>query len=128
MKGIIDRKLLSRAILVGVVFEAALVVASHYKPWLKTHFLLFGAMMIAGTAGLLYARDLAAGFAKGSLGGLACGAACGMTAVALSHILGEHPDISLPYGVMVMTFTGAVGGIFGQLDAIMRAFLKTLGR
>ncbi|MBN9589249.1 MAG: hypothetical protein BGN85_11980 [Alphaproteobacteria bacterium 64-11] len=128
MKGIVDRRLLSRAVLVGVLFEAGLTVASHYKPWLKIHFQLFGAMMIAGTAGLLYARDLAGGFAKGSLGGLACGAACGLTAVALSNVLGDRPDIFLPYGVMVMTFTGAIGGIFGQLDAMMRAFLKTLGR
>ena len=48
--------------------------------------------------------------------------------MALSNVLGDRPDIFLPYGVMVMTFTGAIGGIFGQLDAMMRAFLKTLGR
>ena len=128
MKAIIDTRLLSRAILVGVLFEAGLVIASHYKPWLRDHFLLFGAMMIAGTTGLLYARDLARGFAKGSLGGLACGAACGLTAVGLSNVLGDHPDTYLPYGVMVMTLTGAIGGMFGQFGATMRAFLRTLGR
>jgi hypothetical protein len=128
MKAIIDTRLLGRATLVGVVFELGLVVASHYKPWLRDHFLLFGAMMIAGTTGLLYARDLARGFAKGALGGLACGAACGLTAVGMSNVLGDRPEVFLPYGVMVMTLTGAIGGIFGQIGAIMRAFLRTLGR
>ena len=128
MKAIIDRRLLSRAILVGVVFEVGLVAAGHYKPWIMAHFLLFCAMMIAGTAGLLYARELAGGFAKGALGGLVCGAACGLTAVGLLNLLGDRPDIFLPYGVLVMTFTGAIGGVFGQMGAIMRAFLKTLGR
>lgn len=128
MKGIIDKRLIGRAILVGVLFELGLVAACHYKPWLRDHFLLFGAMMIAGTAGLLYARELAGGFAKGALGGLVCGAACGLTAVGLLNLLGDRPDIFLPYGVLVMTFTGAIGGVFGQMGAIMRAFLKTLGR
>jgi hypothetical protein len=127
MKGIIDKRLIGRAILVGVLFELGLVAACHYKPWLRDHFLLFGAMMIAGTAGLLYARDLARGFAKGALGGLAIGAACGLAAVGLANVLGARPDVYLPYGVMVMTLTGMIGGVFGQADAIMRAFFKGLG-
>jgi general stress protein CsbA len=128
MKGIVDRRLLSRAILVGVVLEVILVVASWYKPWVREHFLLFGAMMVAGTAGLLYARELARGFAKGALGGLAIGAACGLSAVSLSNVLDGQPEIYLPYGVMVMTLTGMIGGVFGQIDAIMRAFFKSTGR
>ena len=127
MKGIVDRRLLSRAIAVGVLFECVLVAVSHYKPWVRDHFLLFGAMMIAGTAGLLYARDLARGFAKGVLGGLVIGAACGLSAVGLSNVLGAEPQATLPFGVMVMTLTGMVGGVFGQVDAIMRALFKSLG-
>src|ERR1700761_7819754 len=126
MKAIVDRKILSRAVLVGVIFSLGLVAAGHYRPWLKSHFVLFGCMMIAGTAGLLYARDFARGYAKGALGGLACGAACGMSAVGLSNMLGDQPQIFLPYGVMVMTLTGAVGGLFGQLDAWMRDFIRSL--
>lgn len=126
MKGIIDRRLLGRASVVGVLLEAILVAASHYKPWLRDHFLLFGAMMIAGTAGLLYARDLAGGFAKGALGGLVIGAACGLCAVGLFNATGGAPETHLPYGVMVMTLAGMAGGIFGQIDAILQAFFKSL--
>ena len=34
----------------------------------------------AGTAALLYARDLARGYVSGALGGLVIGAACGLAA------------------------------------------------
>ena len=54
------------------MFELLLVVAAHYRPWLKPTFLMFGCMLIAGVAGLLYARDLARGLALGALGG-GCG-------------------------------------------------------
>lgn len=126
MKGVVEKRLLGRASLVGVVLESLLVLASHYRPWVRDHFLLFGAMMIAGTAGLLYARDLAGGFAKGALGGLVIGAACGLSAVGLFNVTGGAPETHLPYGVMVMTLAGMAGGFFGQIDAIMRAFFKSL--
>ena len=58
----VNLKILRRAIAVGVMFELLLVVAAHYRPWLKPTFLMFGCMLIAGVAGLLYARDLARGF------------------------------------------------------------------
>jgi len=35
--------------------------------------------------------------------------------------------ISIPYGVMVAALTGGIGGLFGQLDAMMKAFLKHCG-
>ena len=85
-------------------------------------------MMVAGVAGLLYARDLARGFGAGMLGGAAAGAVCGIVAVAAANVLGDRPDLYIPYGVMVSTLTGAVGGLFGQIDAMMKAFLKTLGK
>jgi hypothetical protein len=28
--------------------------------------------------------------------------------------------------VMILTVTGAVGGLFGQLDAVMKAFIRSL--
>jgi hypothetical protein len=124
MKTIIDAKILSRALIVGVVIELILVAIGHARPQFKLHYGLFGAMVASGTAGLLYGRDLARGFAKGALGGLAIGAACGVAAVGLSNVLGDEPRTFLPYGVMVLTLTGCIGGLFGQLDAWMRAFLS----
>ena len=123
----VDVKILKRATLVGVVFELLLVVGGHYSPWLRAHFLLFGCMMIAGVAGLLYARDLARGFGLGALGGGVAGAAGGIAAVGFSNVLGDRPDLTIPYGVMILTFIGAIGGLFGQLDAMLRKLIRSLG-
>jgi hypothetical protein len=83
-------------------------------------------MMIAGTAALLYARDLARGYVMGALGGLVIGAACGIAAVGVANLLGDHPDRFLPYGVMVSALIGAIGGLFGQYAAWIREFIATL--
>ena len=41
-------------------------------------------------------------------------------------LLGDRPDLFIPYGVMVSTLTGVVGGLFGQLDAQLRVIIKGL--
>ena len=125
-KTLIDTKILDRALAVGVLCEAAFVIAAHYRPFLGLHFGLFACMMIAGTAALLYARDLARGYVMGALGGLVIGAACGLAAVGTANLLGDRPDLFIPYGVMVCTLIGAIGGLFGQYGAWIRDFFKTL--
>jgi hypothetical protein len=123
----IDIKILKRALLVVTAFEVLLVLAGHFMPQARPHFLLFGCMMVAGVAGLLYARDLARGFGLGALGGGVAGAAGGIVAVGVSNLLGDRPDIHLPYGVMVLTFVGVVGGLFGQVDALLRELIRSMG-
>ena len=125
-KSLIDAKILDRAMAVGVLCEAAFVLTGHFRPFLDLHFGLFGCMMIAGTAALLYARDLARGYTMGALGGLVIGAACGLSGVGVANLLGDHPDKFLPYGVMVAALVGAIGGLFGQYAAWIRAFIATL--
>ena len=125
-KTLVDAKILDRALLVGVLLEAGFVLLGHYRPFLILHFGLFGCMMIAGTAALLYARDLARGYVMGALGGLVIGAACGTAAVGVANLLGDHPDRFLPYGVMICALIGAIGGLFGQYAAWIRAFIATL--
>ena len=125
-KTLIDTKILDRALLVGVLLEAGFMLLGHYRPFISKYFGLFGCMMIAGTAGLLYARDLARGYVAGALGGLVIGAACGVTAVATANLLGDRPDDFLPYGVMICALVGAIGGLFGQYAAWIRAFIATL--
>ena len=88
----IQRKILSRAVLVGVILEVGLVVLTHLRPGARG-MLLFGAMMIAGMAGLLYARDLARGYGLGALGGGAAGAASGVAAVGLATFLHDRPEL-----------------------------------
>src|SRR5258708_33209167 len=125
-RAVVDAKILDPALLVGVLCEAGFVVAGHYRPVLAQHFGLFGTMMIAGTAALLYARDLARGYIAGALGGLVIGAACGLVAVGVANLLGDHPDQFLPYGVMICALVGAIGGLFGQYAAWIREFIATL--
>ena len=122
----VDLKILRRAIMVGVILELILVAMGHYRPRFRPTFELFGCMLIAGVAGLLYARDLARGYGAGALGGAAVGAMCGLVAVASATFLGDRPDLFIPYGVIVSTVTGVAGGLFGQLDAQLRAIIKTL--
>jgi hypothetical protein len=125
-KTLIDTKILDRALLVGVLLEAGFMVLGHYRPFITKYFGLFGCMMIAGTAALLYARDLARGYVAGALGGLVIGAACGLTAVGTANLLGDRPDDFLPYGVMICALVGAIGGLFGQYAAWIRQFIATL--
>lgn len=126
VKVLIDSKILGRALIVGLVLEVALMLAGHLRPRLLPHFALFGCMMIAGTAALLYARDLARGYVMGALGGLVIGAACGVAAVGTANVLGDHPETFIPYGVMVSALVGAIGGLFGQYAAWIREFIATL--
>ena len=58
--------------------------------------------------------------------GLVIGAACGLTAVGTANLLGDRPDDFLPYGVMICALVGAIGGLFGQYAAWIRAFIATL--
>ena len=126
VKALIDTRMLGRALLVGVGLEVALMVACHFRPLLQMHYGLFGIMMIAGTAGLLYARDLARGYVMGALGGLVIGTACGVAAVATSNLLGDQPENFIPYAVMICALLGAIGGLFGQYAAWIRAFIASL--
>lgn len=126
VQALIDSRLLGRALIVGTLLEIALMIASHFRPWLQIHYALFGIMMIAGTAALLYARDLARGYVMGALGGLVVGAACGIAAVATANVLGDQPEQFIPYGVMICALVGAIGGLFGQYAAWIREFIATL--
>jgi hypothetical protein len=123
---LVDPKILSRALLAGMVCEAGFMLVGHYRPFVALHYGLFGCMMIAGTMGLLYARDLARGYISGALGGLVIGAACGLAAVGAASLLGDRPDLFIPYGVMICTLIGTIGGLFGQYGAWIRAFIATL--
>jgi hypothetical protein len=118
----IDLKILRRAVLVGLVFELALVAGGYFWPRSRPG-LLFACMLVAAVAGMIYARDLARGFGAGALGGALAGAACGVAAVATASYLNERPDIHIPYGVLVLMFTGTVGGIFGEFDVRLRAYI-----
>ena len=118
----IDLKILRRAVILGVILELSLVLGGWYWPDGR-YGLLFGGMLISAVAGMFYARELGKGFGSGILGGTLAGAACGVVAVTSAEFLGIAHEIYIPYGVMVLTLTGAVGGLFGELDARLRAYI-----
>ena len=53
------------------------------------------------------------------------GAGCGLAAVGTANLMGDRPDLFIPYGVMVCTLIGAIGGLFGQYGAWIRDFFQT---
>jgi hypothetical protein len=119
------RTAFQRAIVVGVMMLVTFVVFSHYLPWLATQ-VLFATMMIAGIAGLLYAREAALGYGFGALGGAFAGGICALVGIALAVLLGDAPSFTLGpeprmvliVGTAISVLTGAVGGLFGQWDAV----------
>jgi hypothetical protein len=118
----IDLKILKRALFIGIVFQLVLLACGYFRAAFQPG-LLFACMMTSAIAGMIYGRDLGRGFLSGMLGGAMIGAACGVVAVLGAGWLGEHPEIYIPYGVMVMMLTGAVGGFFGEVDARLRAWV-----
>jgi hypothetical protein len=118
----IDLNILRRAALMGIGFELALIIGGWFYPPSRPG-LLFACMLTSAVAGMIYGRDLARGFGSGMLGGTLVGAACGVVAVTLAHFLNLSPETYIPYGVLVLALTGAVGGFFGELDARLRAYI-----
>ena len=86
---LVDPKLLIRALAAGAAAAAAFMLLGHYRPVLALHYGLFGCMMIAGTMGLLYARDVARGYRAGALGG---GRRAPKTDCRQSEREGKRPD------------------------------------
>ncbi|HEY4125569.1 MAG TPA: hypothetical protein VGM36_13205 [Rhizomicrobium sp.] len=119
----IDRKILERATLVGIVMEVVLVVAGHYVPWVELHVFQFGGMMIAAIAGYLYGMDSAKGWGASSLGGAISGGTCGIIGIAVAVVLQEMPMIGLIVGTLICILTGTVGGLFGQMAANMKKLI-----
>ncbi len=115
----IDGRILQRAVIVGLVLQAAMMLLAHFVPWIRVHVLLFAAMMISATAGYLYAMDFGAGFGRGILGGAIVGGACGFFGMVLSVLLGDASVALLALWTAIFTLTGAAGGFWGQVAARM---------
>ncbi|HEX2594514.1 MAG TPA: hypothetical protein VHL34_23630 [Rhizomicrobium sp.] len=114
-----------RAVTVGVMILVTFVILSHYLPLLSRN-VLFATIMIAGVAGLLYAREVARGYGIGALGGAFAGGICALIGIALAILLGDAsaytlgpvPEMVLLIGTATSVLTGAIGGLFGQWDAV----------
>lgn len=115
-----DAKLIQRAAGTGIILQLTLVIIGHYVVWVRENAYEFGGMMIAGVAGLLYARDYAKGYARGALGGAIVGGTCGIIGLSAANILGDVPLIALFVGFAIVILVGVIGGLFGQVAANIR--------
>lgn len=116
----IDFRALVRATFVGVVIEIVMVAISHFAPWLRAHYYLFALMMIAATAGYIYAAVTGRGFFTGATVGGVIGGICGFVALGISVLLHDVVSALLPIDTAVCVVTGAAGGLWGQISANMR--------
>lgn len=116
----IDIKALVRALIVGIVIEIAMVALAHFVPWMLTHFYLFALMMIAATAGYVYAADTGRGYFTGATAGAIAGGASGLAGLVVSTALGDIPQTLIPLDTAICVLTGAVGGLWGQVSANMK--------
>jgi hypothetical protein len=110
----INPKIFQRAAIVGTVLQVAMVVIGHFVPWVAQHVFMFGGMAISALAGLLYARETAAGYGPSALGGAAAGAVCALIGIAISVLLHNTQPAILAIGTASSAVTGAIGGLIGQ--------------
>lgn len=104
----------------GTLSQVAMVVAGHFIPWIALHVFMFGGMTISAIVGYLYAQDAAKGYGRAALGGAIAGGVCALLGIAVSVMLDDTQPFVLVLGTAISTFTGAVGGVFGQMFISLR--------
>jgi hypothetical protein len=115
-----DARLILRTALFGTVLQIVLTTAGHFSLWVAIHLFLFGRAMLSATAGYAYGLVLGRGYGAGALGGAIAGGLCVVPGLALSVLLGDTPAAMVTTGTGISILTGAVGGAFGQMGAILR--------
>jgi hypothetical protein len=96
------------------------VAGAHFLPWLRVHYYLFALMMIAATAGYVYAADTGRGYFVSATAGAVAGGICGFAGLAISVLLRDIPQSFIPLDTAICVLTGAVGGLWGQVSANMK--------
>jgi hypothetical protein len=116
----LDSRLVLRTALAGTVLQLVLAGAGHLSPWVGIHLFLFGRAMISASAGYLYGLIHGRGYGSGALGGAIAGGLCVVPALVLSVLLGDSAGVMVSTGTGISILTGAVGGAFGQMGAILK--------
>jgi hypothetical protein len=121
---LIDTRVFIRAFIVGVVLEIALMIATHFIPFIERQGFLLGGMTISAVAGYLYAMDTGKGYFTSATMAAIVGGAAALIGVGISVAMRDAPTRVVPLFTTICVVTGAVGGLFGQ----MSANLKKMGR
>lgn len=115
-----DARLILRTALFGTVLQLALAAAGHFSAWVAINLFLFGRAMLSATAGYGYGLILGRGYGAGALGGAIAGGLCAVAGLTVSVLLGDTPAAIVTTATAISILTGAVGGVFGQMGAILR--------
>lgn len=117
---VIDLRVFVRALIVGVVLEAALMVAAHFIAVIEQQGFLLGGMTISAVAGYLYAMDTGKGYFTSATMAAIIGGLSALVGVGVSVVLRDAPLHIVPMFTTICVVTGAVGGLFGQMSANLR--------
>ena len=109
------------ATMVGIVLQVAMYVLGHFSHWVVVHVFDFGGMMISATAAYVYAMVTGKGWFSSATAGAIAGGICGFVGIALSAALGDSHTGYIATATTIAVFVGAVGGLFGQMAANLRA-------
>lgn len=109
-----------RTALAGTLLQVAASALRHLFPGMAGIGSLFAHMMLAATAGYLYGLILGKGYLRGAAGGAISGGLSLVPAFLLSIVLGDSDGLGAAVATLIAVLTGAVGGAFGQMGAILR--------
>ncbi len=104
------------ALLLGTLLQVAMVVIGHATVAVASLFAPLG-MAISLIAGFLYARWAQAPRGSSVRGGAIVGGVCALIGIIVSYALGDVTAWILFLGTLSSAFTGAIGGLIGQIVA-----------
>lgn len=111
-----SRKPMMVALLVGTLLQVAMVVIGHSTVAVASLFAPLG-MAISLIAGFLYGRGAGGSRGGAALGGAIVGGLCALIGIVVSYNLGDVTAWIVFLGTLSSAFTGAIGGLVGQVVA-----------
>ncbi|MGH7588257.1 MAG: hypothetical protein ACRELU_06665 [Gemmatimonadota bacterium] len=109
-----SRKPMILALLLGTLLQVAMVVIGHATVAVASLFAPLG-MAISLIAGFLYGRWARTSRGSAVLGGAIVGGLCALIGIAVSYYLGDVQASILFLGTLSSAFTGAIGGLIGEV-------------
>jgi general stress protein CsbA len=114
---VVDIRVFTRAAVVGIVLQIALMVAVHFVAFIERQGFLLGGMTISAVAGYLYAMDTGKGYFTSATMAAILGGGSALIGVGVSVLLHDAPPHIVPLFTTICVVTGAIGGLFGQMSA-----------
>jgi hypothetical protein len=98
------------ATFIGTLLQAAMVIAGHFVPLVKTGF-MFGGLALSLVAGVLYGARAGGGFAAAAAGGALAGG------ILLSFMLGDVTAPVIAFGTVGSAVSGLLGALVSRAAA-----------